>query len=151
VTPTPLDTWFLFLTLLPLPFWFLMIALPHWRGTHKVMRGRLAVMPLLAAYAVFAVPQLPAMLSVFLRPDSLGLDNVADLLGKREIALVAWIHLLAFDLFVGRWIYRDSRERAISAWPMAGVLLLTLVLGPLGLLLYLLLRTQFRLEPGNRT
>ena len=49
------ETLFLFVNLLPLPFWFLMIVLPRWRGTQKVMRGRLAVMPLLAAYAVFAL------------------------------------------------------------------------------------------------
>ena len=34
---------------------------------------------------------------------------------------------------------------------MAAVLLLTLLLGPLGLLVYLLLRTQFRPEHANRT
>ncbi len=146
---TPSDTIFQFITLLPLPFWVLMIALPHWRGTQRVMRGRLAVMPLLAAYAVFSVPQLPSVLSLFVRPGPLRLDDLAGLLGRPEIALVAWIHFLAFDLFVGRWIYRDGRERGVGAVPMAAVLLLTLVLGPLGLLLYLLLRTQFRLEISN--
>ena len=29
---------------------------------------------------------------------------------------VGWIHFLAFDLFVGRWEYLDSREKSISAW-----------------------------------
>jgi hypothetical protein len=148
---TTFDTIFQFVTLLPLPFWFLMIFLPHWRGTQKVMHGRLAVMPLLAAYAVLAVPQLPDVISLYIRPGPLQLDDLAQLLGRREIALVAWIHFLAFDLFVGRWIYRDGRERGIGALPLAAVLLLTLLLGPLGLLLYLLLRTQFRLEVGNRT
>jgi hypothetical protein len=148
---TPSDALFQFVTLLPLPFWFLMIALPHWRGTQRVMHGRLAVMPLLAAYAVLVVPQLPDVLLLFLRPGPLRLADLAGLLGRPEVALVAWIHLLAFDLFVGRWAYRDSRERGVGAWLMAAVLLLTLLLGPLGLLLYLLLRTQFRLEHANRT
>jgi hypothetical protein len=146
---TPSDSIFQLVTLLPLPFWMLMIFLPHWRGTQRVMRGRLAVMPLLAAYAVFAIPQLPAVLSLFFRSGPLRLEDLAGLLGRPEIALVAWIHFLAFDLFVGRWIYRDSRERGVGAVPMAAVLLLTLLLGPLGLLLYLLLRTQFRLDLAN--
>lgn len=146
---TPSDSIFQLVTLLPLPFWALMIFLPHWRGTHRVMRGRLAIMPLLAAYTVFAVPQLPAVLSMFVRPGPMRLEDLAGLLSRPEIALVAWIHLLAFDLFVGRWIYRDGRERGVGAVPMAAVLLLTLLLGPLGLLLYLLLRTQFRLEIVN--
>ena len=145
------DALFQFVTVLPLPFWFLMIVLPRWRGTQRVMRGRLAVMPLLAAYAVLAVPQLPDVISLFIRPGPLRLDDLAALLGRPEVALVAWIHLLAFDLFVGRWIFRDGHERGIGAWPMAAVLTLTLVLGPLGLLAYFLLRTQFRLETANRT
>jgi hypothetical protein len=143
------DTLFQFVSFLPLPFWFLMIALPNWRGTQRVMRGRLAVMPLLAAYAVLAIPQLPDVTSVMIRAEPLSLKDLAGLLGKPEIALVAWVHFLAFDLFVGRWMYRDGRERGVGAWAMAAVLLLTLLLGPLGLLLYLLLRTQFRLGAVN--
>jgi ABA DEFICIENT 4-like len=146
---TPSDTLFQFITLLPLPFWFLMVVLPNWRGTRRVMRGRLAVVPLLAAYAVLVVPQLPTLLSIFFRSGPLDLEQLARLLGQPEIALIAWTHFLAFDLFVGRWIYRDSQERGVGAWPMAAVLLLTLLLGPLGLLLYLLLRTQFRLGRAN--
>jgi hypothetical protein len=139
-----LETLFLFVNLLPLPFWFLMIALPHWRGTQKVMRGRLSVVPLLAAYAVLVVPHLPELLELLIRSEPLRLRELAEALARPEVALVAWIHFLAFDLFVGRWAYRDSRERAISAWFMAPVLLLMLLAGPLGLLLYLVLRTQFK-------
>lgn len=147
---SPSDTLFQFVTFLPLPFWFLMIVLPNWKGTQRVMRSRLAVMPLLAAYAVFAIPQFPSIVAAAI-DQPFGLDGWAKVLGRPEIAFVAWIHFLAFDLFVGRWIYRDSRERELSAWLTAPILTMTLLLGPLGLLLYLLLRTQFRLQAGNRT
>jgi len=50
------------------------------------------------------------------------------------------VHFLAFDLFVGRWIYLDSRRRQVSPWLMAPLLFLTLMLGPAGLLLYLAVR-----------
>ena len=76
-----------------------------------VMRGRLAVMPLLAAYAVLAVPQLPVIVPVFVRVEPLKIADLTGLLSRPEIALVAWIHFLVFDLFVGRWIYRDGGER----------------------------------------
>ena len=79
------------------------------------------------------------------------MEDLAALLSRPEIALVAWIHFLAFDLFVGRWVFRDSRERAVPAWLASPVLLVTLLLGPLGLLLYLLLRTLFRPDRRNRT
>src|SRR6266851_5804683 len=39
-----------------------------------------------------------------------------------------------------RWIFRDSRERRLSALLTAPVLFLTLMLGPLGFLIYLVIR-----------
>ena len=50
------------------------------------------------------------------------------------------MHFLAFDLFVGRWAYLDSRQRGITAWLVSPILLLILMVGPLGLLLYLIVR-----------
>lgn len=68
------------------------------------------------------------------------LADLAALLGAPEAAAVAWIHFLAFDLFVGRWIYLDSRTREVSAWLASPCLFFTLMLGPLGFLLYLAAR-----------
>jgi hypothetical protein len=50
------------------------------------------------------------------------------------------VHFLAFDLFVGRWAYLDSRQRGTSAWIVSPILFLILMVGPLGLLLYLFVR-----------
>jgi hypothetical protein len=129
--------------LLVLPFWFLMITLPHWRGTQRILQSPLVLVPLPVLYAVLALPQLETMGRALLNPQ---LDEIAGLLGQPAIAAVGWIHYLAFDLFVGRYSYLDSRKRRINAWLMAPVLLLTLLLGPLGLLLYLGLRA-FSKEP----
>jgi len=68
------------------------------------------------------------------------LGGVATLLGSPAGASIAWVHFLAFDLFVGRWIYLDSQERGVRAWLMAPILFLTLMLGPVGFLLYLIMR-----------
>lgn len=139
-----LESLFLLVNLLPLPFWFLMIVLPHWRGTQRVMRGRVVLMPLLAAYSVLLVLQRNDLATLLTTPEAPTLTRLAEVLGRQEWALLAWIHFLAFDLFVGRWEYRDSRERQITAWVMSPVLLLTLLFGPLGLLVYLLVRALFR-------
>jgi hypothetical protein len=50
------------------------------------------------------------------------------------------VHFLAFDLFVGRWVYLDARERGLSPWLVSPVLVLVLMVGPLGLATYLGLR-----------
>jgi hypothetical protein len=51
--------------------------------------------------------------------------------------------MIAFDLFVGRWCWLDSRERAVPALLMAPILVLTIMFGPLGLLVYLAVRPRF--------
>jgi hypothetical protein len=68
-------------------------------------------------------------------------------LGSPAGATIAWVHFLAFDLFVGRWIYLDSQDRRISAWLMAPVLFLTLMLGPAGFLFYLVVRSVGAVSP----
>ncbi|MCA9946741.1 MAG: DUF4281 domain-containing protein, partial [Anaerolineales bacterium] len=42
--------------------------------------------------------------------------------------------------FVGRWVYLDGRANNISAWFISPILFFVLMLGPLGFLLYLVVR-----------
>ena len=64
-------------------------------------------------------------------------------------ATIGWIHYLAFDLFVGIWIARNADAHKISRWLQAPILFFTLMAGPIGLLLYLLLR-QIKGEKANQ-
>jgi hypothetical protein len=97
-----------------------------------------------ALYATLVFPRLGEIWSAVSRPT---LSGVAALLGSPAGATIAWVHFLAFDLFVGRWIYLDSQDRKIRAWLMAPVLFLTLMLGPAGFLLYLLIRPVVAVSP----
>jgi hypothetical protein len=124
-------------SLLVLPFWGLMILLPRWRWTMRVMRSPLVSAAPALFYAALVLPRLGVIWQTVFRPT---LEKMAMLLGSPEGATIAWIHFLAFDLFVGRWIYLDSQERRLSALVMAPVLFLTLMLGPLGFLTYLVIR-----------
>ncbi len=55
---------------------------------------------------------------------------------------VGWIHYLAFDLFAGLWIARDADAKQVSRLIQAPVLLATFFAGPVGLLVWLLLRER---------
>lgn len=69
-----------------------------------------------------------------------------------DSALVAgWFHYLAFDLFVGSWIVADGLERRIPALLILPCLPLTFLLGPLGLLLFILLRLAFVRREASET
>lgn len=68
------------------------------------------------------------------------LAEVSSLFQKEEALLAGWIHYLAFDLFVGMWITKDASDRGINRWLILPCLAFTFMLGPVGLLTYLLLR-----------
>jgi hypothetical protein len=130
------DVVFTISNLIVLPFWFLMIVLPKWSVTLRVMRSPFILLPLLILYLVCVVPLLPEIAPALVQPS---LPAIAAVLGRPEVAAVAWLHLLSFDFFVGRWVYLDSRRKGRGALLMAPVLFFTLMLGPVGLLLHLLL------------
>jgi ABA4-like protein len=132
-----METIFSLSSLLVMPFWLLMIALPHWRWTGRLMRSPLVCAAPALLYLALALPRIGALLAIVTRPT---LPGIAAVLGTPAGATLAWAHFLAFDLFVGRWIYLDSRERGISAWIMAPLLFFTLMLGPIGFLGYLAVR-----------
>jgi hypothetical protein len=121
-----------------MPFWLLMIILPHWGWTKRIMASLWLIVPLALVYTMLVLPQAVSLLPVLANPT---LESLATLLGTPQAAVIGWIHFLAFDLFVGRWIYLDSRERKISAWLTAPCLFLTLMFGPFGFLLYFVVRS----------
>jgi hypothetical protein len=123
---------------LVLPFWALMILAPRWRVTERLVRSPAVALAPALLYASLVLPRFAALLPHMARPE---LDAIVALLGTREGTTIAWAHFLAFDLFVGRWIYLDARERGLSAWLVSPLLALTLLFGPLGLLGHLALRS----------
>ena len=122
------------------PFWALMILLPRWSWTRRIIGSPLIVVPPLLIYAVLVLGSLTEVLPAVASPT---LGGVRELLGTADGAAAGWAHMIAFDLFVGRWAYLDSRDRGIPALVMAPVLLLTILLGPIGLLVYLLVRLRW--------
>jgi len=132
-----MDTIFSISNLLVMPFWLAMILLPHWRWTARIMASLWPVAPVALLYAALVLPNLLALLPMVSSPE---LGVITAMLGTPEGATVAWIHFLAFDLFVGRWVYLDGRRLGLSAWLVSPILFFVLMLGPLGLALYLAAR-----------
>lgn len=126
------DTLFTLANIAILPFWALMILAPRWNVTDRVMRTLWPVVLVATLYliAIFSG-------GVDFSRLSLDLNGIADLLGSPGGAATAWLHMLAFDLFVGRWAYLDSRERNLPVWITSPALFFVLLMGPFGLLLYL--------------
>ncbi|VAW39875.1 hypothetical protein MNBD_CHLOROFLEXI01-2473 [hydrothermal vent metagenome] len=133
-----METIFSFSSLLVMPFWLLMIFLPRWRVTQRLMTGTWVVIPAALLYLVLILPNFGTIFLTVLNPT---LAGVIDLLGTPTGATIGWVHFLAFDLFVGRWIYLESGKKNIPAWIISPILFFVLMLGPVGFLLYLGVQT----------
>lgn len=72
------------------------------------------------------------------------LDAVMRMFGSPWAALLCWVHYLAFDLLVGAWQVRDATARGVPRAALVPCTLLTLFFGPVGMLVYALVRSTLR-------
>jgi hypothetical protein len=72
------------------------------------------------------------------------LQGVRLLLSTPEALLAGWVHYLAFDLFAGSWQVEDAPAARIPHWALLPCLALTFVAGPVGLLLYFIIKAARR-------
>ena len=121
------------------PAWALLLFAPRWSGTRFVGRSSIASLLVAAAYVILLVTD-----SGGGEGDFWTLDGVAALFQRREVVLIGWLHYLAFDLFIGAWMVRDSARCGLHHLLVVPCLLLTFAYGPTGLLLYVLIRGMVR-------
>lgn len=72
------------------------------------------------------------------------LDGVVALFSARGAVLGGWVHFLAFDLMVASWMTENAPRFHIPHWLLVPLLGLTLMSGPTGLLLFLLVAAALR-------
>src|SRR5215468_7874732 len=132
---------FLIANMLAILGWLLLVILPRWKGTRIIVLSGLIPLLFSAAYLV--------LISLFFWSTEGGFGSLADvmkLFTNPWATLAGWIHYLAFDLFVGSWELKDSQQRGISHWLIIPCLFLTFLLGPIGFLLYNILRLFLKKE-----
>lgn len=126
--------------LLAVPFWFLMIVLPNWQWTRRIISSPYIVLPAALAHAALFFPNIETILDVLFDPT---LTNFRQGLSNPGNAVLTWLHFVAYDLFVTRWMYLDSQALKINPWLMAFLFVATIMLGPFGFAIYLLVRLLF--------
>jgi hypothetical protein len=122
--------------------WILLIVAPRWRGTEIAVHSITIPLVLGAVYVWF-------LWRVWLGDGAPGasystLRGLAAWYGSPLGVAIMWIHYLIFDLFIGAWEARDAARRGISHWVLIPCLIATMIAGPLGLMLYLVMRLVLR-------
>jgi hypothetical protein len=121
-------------TLFVLPFWALMILLPNWGVTQRVMESYVPFVALAALYLYLFVSSITPETQALFTPR---LANITQLFADERAVAAGWTHFVVVDLFVGRWIYWEGQRMGI--WT-AHSLVLCLFAGPFGLLSHTLTR-----------
>lgn len=122
-----------FANIFVLPFWLLMIFLPKWSITQKVMESYLPFVALAGLYIyLFSGSITPESAEALANPQ---LADIAQFFSTERIAATGWVHFLVFDLFVGRWIYWQGQKTGVLT---IHSLSLCLFAGPIGLLSHIL-------------
>jgi hypothetical protein len=118
-----------------LPGWLLLLFAPSWKYT-----GRIVFYLFIGALAIAYAWLLLSDISSFDPEAGSTLANISKAFGAPRVALIGWIHYLAFDLLAGLVIALDARRVGVNRILMAVPLFLTLMAGPFGLLVYVLIR-----------
>jgi len=115
--------------------WLFLVIVPR-RSYTQAIAGVIAPLILAAIYLALIFSNIQGAEGGFG-----SLADVAMLFQKRELLLAGWIHYLVFDLFIGAWETRDAARHQIPHLVVLPCLVMTLLLGPIGLLFYFAIRT----------
>jgi hypothetical protein len=132
-----------------LPTWFLIVLVPRWKYTPTLsLIGPIILSTIytLSAISLFSDPDGDT-------PDFSTLEGVVTLFKDPNAVFIGWIHYGAYDALIGRWIALDSVERECSALIHVLVIIpclfISLMLGPIGWLLYIVVIRTFLLRPSK--
>jgi hypothetical protein len=122
-----------------LPGWALLVLVPRWKWTARLV-GPVLIPALLSLLYLYLLAARWAILA-----NGFGsLATVRRLFDDPAVLLAGWVHYLAFDLFIGSWEVRDAQRLALPHLLVVPCLLLTLLFGPVGFLSYLVVRGSVR-------
>lgn len=139
------DTLFSLTNGLALVAWVALAFLPRWEALLTAILY-LGVGILSLTYAVLVVSTMSGLIpSGNEGADFTTIEGVRSIFASDVGVVIGWTHYLAFDLFVGLWIARDADNKSVHRLIQIPVLFFTLMLGPLGLALWLIIR-----EPAAR-
>lgn len=116
--------------------WVLLIFLPNWKHTQAILLNGLIVL-FAGIYAFMILKDIGNF-----NPESFStLANVKALFQNDDAVAAGWIHYLAFDLFVGAYIVKKSRQIGLSRILYTITLPFTFMFGPIGYLLFVIFKT----------
>lgn len=121
--------------LLAMICWIILVIFPFEKWASNGVFGiAISILAIFYAYMVFSSIN-PSDFESFST-----LEGVMTLFTAKEAVLAGWIHYLAFDLMVGLYIVNNAKQHEVNRWLLIPSLFFTFMLGPVGLLIYKILK-----------
>ncbi len=128
---------FSIVNMIAMPMWLLMIVLPKWKITRYLIDHK--IIPIILSF--FYVFYIVKSVSEGGGMDFSNLDSVMELFTVENAVLAGWVHYLVFDLLVGMWILDQNKNLGIHHLLIIPCLLASFMMGPVGFLLFIIIRT----------
>ena len=132
-----------------LPFWLMLIIIPNSKVTQIFINS--VILPLILSTAYVYVIYQSVLLDepIFdIFKLYLSLDNLYTVFATESFLLVFWLHFLTLNLFLGSWVSRDGVKHNMSRGLVSFPLILIYFTGPLGLVLYWVIRIFYAKKLG---
>ena len=124
-----------------LPFWLILIFFPR---SHLCRYLVTSIFPFFILTGAYIFVLYKSYLNSFNFVGNfnlyMGIDNLSDLFSEKSFLIMFWIHFISINLFIGGWIVKDSEKFIINKFLIFIPLIITYLIGPLGLFVYWLIR-----------
>ena len=132
-----------------LPFWIMLLVNPNSKVTQFFVNSIILPLFLSAAYiyVVYQIILLDEPISDIIR-FYLSLDSLYTVFSSESFLLIFWLHFVALNLFLGSWISRDGIKYNMKRSLIFVPLILVYFAGPLGLVLYWIIRVFYAKKLG---
>ena len=132
-----------------LPFWLMLIIIPNSKVTQILINS--VFLPLILSityvYVIYQTVLLDEPIFDIFKL-YLSLDNLYTVFATESFLLVFWLHFLTLNLFLGSWVSRDGVKHNMSRGLVSFPLILIYFTGPLGLVLYWVIRIFYAKKLG---
>ena len=136
-----IETLYMWINLGVIPFWFILIVFPQ---SHLSRIFVTSIFPFLILSGVYIFILYKSYLTGYDFDGNftlyLGLNELSRLFEDHLYIMLFWTHFIAINLFIGGWIVKDSQKFSINKVLMAVPLIMTYLIGPIGLFFYWIIR-----------
>ena len=124
-----------------LPFWLLIILFPNSQLCKFLATSIFPIFLLSLAYGFVLYK---SYLNSYDFSDNfnlyLGINYLSELFKEDSFIVLFWIHFVSINLFTGGWILKDSQKFSMNKIIVSLPLIITYLIGPIGVFIYWVIR-----------